>query len=276
MTASTAITQHPSLLSELAAAQGLDPMKFYAAVKTLCGCAGATDEHYAGLLMISRQFGLNPIMRHLYLVPTARGVSVVMGVDGYLVFLRRAETDGVVTRHETEEGWFPDPRFPPAEKKVRRGCKARLWFDGEETPREHVEWFDEVARDTQPWKQMPSRMIGHKAMSQAVRRYLGLYVMDTDEAAKIADEPRRSDAEVVDTTPAIPIPALAAPVATQAPQEIAPPEVSPSIDVSLLIQPTTDESADGTAPAPAAAYDPVASRQLDLLIARDEAEHSNE
>jgi hypothetical protein len=205
----TALAQQPaprSLLNDLATAQGMDPTRFYNAIKTLCGCQGAQDEHFAGLMMVAREFNLNPILKHLYLMPTKRGVSVVMGVDGYLVFLRRAEKDGVIVRHDCEEGWFTDPRYPPDAKKTRRGFKASLWFKGEEAPRTHVEWFDEIVRDTEPWKGMPSRMGRHKAMSQAVRRFLGLYVMDTDEAAKIdGDAPRRVEAEVTDAQPVVPI-----------------------------------------------------------------------
>lgn len=255
-----------SLLVDLAGAQGMDPQKFYLAVKTLCGCQGATDEHFAGLLMVAREFGLNPILRHLYLMPTKRGVSVVMGVDGYLVFLRRAEKDGLVVRHDCLEGWFLDPRFPPEQNKTRRGCKALLWFDGEPQPREHVEWFDECQRDTDPWKQMPSRMIRHKAMSQAVRRWLGLYVMDTDEAARISDVPQQVAAEVSDTTPAVPIPMLSRAVAP--PPEV--PQGNPETEQVGAAGPgPTSPASSGTDPKPTASpaepsdFDAAESRRLD-------------
>ena len=43
--------QKQSLLTMLSSSVGLEPQKYYAAIKTSCGCQGATDDHFAVLMM---------------------------------------------------------------------------------------------------------------------------------------------------------------------------------------------------------------------------------
>jgi hypothetical protein len=203
--------QARSLLKELAEAAGLDPGRYYSMLKEVCGCKEAKDEHFAALMMVAQSVGLNPVMSQMYLVPTQKGVKPVVGVDGYLVFLHRALKDGTIEYHDFEDGWFLNPRVDPSKKELRRGGKVTLKFKNREKPVEHIEWLDEVVRDTGPWKQHQARMLRHKTYAQAIRYHLGLYVPDAEEAGALrSDEPRRVDADVSDSpiAPTIPIPTL--------------------------------------------------------------------
>jgi len=68
------------------------------------------------------------------------------------------------------------------------GSTCFLKVEGLEWPVEVTEWMSECYRPTEPWKQMPRRMIRHKSLIQAARYafgYSGIY--DEDEARDIVE-----------------------------------------------------------------------------------------
>lgn len=202
------------LLGGLSEQFGLAPADMLQTVKSMCGCQGASDAHFAGLMMTAKSLGLNPVMRELWLMPLQKGPTVVISADGYYRFLQRALADGTLTRHEYSDEWRLDPNFPPklAEKdgKFKRCGVVTLWRKGDERPRVYVEWLDEVRRKTQPWDQNTARMLKHKSYSQALRVELGIYVPDPDEAGP-TDVPIPTEAEVRDVAPIVSIQSVTAP-----------------------------------------------------------------
>lgn len=176
-------TTKPSLIQRLSGAVGLDPAKYYTAVKTTCGCDGATDEHFAMLLMVADRYSLNPVLKQLYLMPTKKGVQVVIPVDGWVPLLTNHA--GYVA-HETVLIWEGEPY-----KSKVTAAKTRIWTEQRQAlglgPFEHDELMEECWRDTGPWKSHPTRMLGHKSVIQATRRCFGIYIMDADEASSIGE-----------------------------------------------------------------------------------------
>jgi hypothetical protein len=174
------------LLERLAGIVGLDPQKFYATVKSMCGCDGARDEHFAALLMVADKYQLNPTLNQLYLVPTKRGIQVVIPVDGWVPLLT-AHPDYLA--HDVVMIWEGEPY---RSKAIAATC--RIWTRSRRAldlgPFEHTELLSECYRDTGPWKSHQQRMLGHKAVIQATRRCFGIYVMDSDEAARIGEPAR--------------------------------------------------------------------------------------
>lgn len=306
LAASSAAPAGRSLLKELADAAGLDANRYYAMLKEVCGCREAKDEHFAALMMVAQGVGLNPVMAQMYLVPTQKGVKPVVGIDGYLVFLHRALKDGTIEYHDFEDGWFPDPRINPEKKTLRRGGKVTLKFKNRDTPVTHIEWLDEVIRDTGPWKQHQARMLRHKSYAQAIRYHLGLYVPDAEEAGALrGDEPRRVDDATISDAPVRPVvpitglkppgattfappPApLDAPASTSQPMpyegdtmthesegkpEVAVSDAAPASSAAASLPPASPPS-----PAPEPLPDPQSeegqrlARELDAEFARDEA-----
>ena len=187
-------TAKPSLLQRLSSAAGLDPAKFYAAVKTTCGCQGASDEHFAVLLMTADKYQLNPALRQLFLMPTKKGIEVVIPLDGWVPLLVNHPD---YLAHEVVLHWDGKPY---STKVVAATC--RIWTRSRNAlnlgPFEHFEIMAECWRETGPWKSHPTRMLGHKAVIQAARRCFGIYVMDSDEAASI--EEIRSEVKPVTLT----------------------------------------------------------------------------
>jgi len=179
-----------SLVVDMATAQGLDPVKYLDMVKTLCGCPEATDEHFAGLLSVAHEHGLNPVLKQLYLMATKKGVQVVIPIDGHLRLMHK---NPEYVTHSIEYG--DDETAGPWCEVTIATKKQRA---AEMPPASHREYLRECARDTGPWNSHPRRMLKHKAMSQAVRYVLGVYVADDDEweRARDADKPRRVSADV--------------------------------------------------------------------------------
>jgi hypothetical protein len=173
--------QKQSLLTMLSSSVGLEPQKYYAAIKTSCGCQGATDDHFAVLMMAAHTYGLNPMLRQLYLMDTKRGISVVIPVDGWVPLMVNHPD---YLAHEIVLQWDGKPFVS---KCVAATC--RIWTKSRNAlnlgPFEHTEMMGECWRDTGPWKSHPTRMLGHKATIQGARRAFGIYVMDSDEAANI-------------------------------------------------------------------------------------------
>jgi hypothetical protein len=215
----------PKLLTELANAVGLSPTAYYDAVKAMCGAETATDADFAALLMVAKRYDLNPIIGQIFLIISKKGrIKVAIPADGYMVFLHRAEKDGVITDYEYEEGWFPDTRTQPDVRlqadgsvkvvytKLRRGGRVQLTRKDAAKPRVHTEWLDECVGETTPWNKTTSRMLQHRTFQQALRRYLGVYVPDADEAANDGDAlPAPAQPPILDgPRTAITLPALTA------------------------------------------------------------------
>lgn len=187
MSDSTAMTKvdvkTAMLLPRLAAAAGLEPAKFYAAVKATCGCEGATDESFAVLLMVADRYQLNPMLKQLYLMKTQKGVQAVIPVDGWVPLLVNHPD---YLAHDVTLVWEGEPY---KSKCIAATC--RIWTKSRQAmgmgPFEHSEMMSECYRETGPWKSHPTRMLGHKSIIQAARWCFGIYVMDAEEAAGIGE-----------------------------------------------------------------------------------------
>lgn len=174
------------LIPRLAAQAGVEPDKFYAAIKSNCGCEGATDEAFAALLIVANKYRLDPILRQLYLMSTKRGIQTVIPVDGWVPLLVNHPD---YLAHDVSLEW-EGPRY----KSKCLAATCRIWSKTRQAmgmgPFEHSELMAECGRDTGPWKSHPTRMLGHKAIIQAVRWCFGIYVMDEDEARNIGEVPK--------------------------------------------------------------------------------------
>lgn len=198
------------LVAALAEQAGIEPAKFYEAVKVAAGCRGASDAHFMVLLVQAEKYGLDPLRKMIQLLDVGNGPEAYARVDAYKEFILRAERDGVLEWIEYEEGWFLDPRFPAEQKKTRRGGRCTGKLARQQKPKVKTVWFDEwEGGEKSQWRKRPSHMLEHRAHKEWCRDNLGYYVADTDDADRIrGDEPRAVAAEVTDATPAVPIQGL--------------------------------------------------------------------
>jgi phage recombination protein Bet len=167
---------------------GVDAGKVMSILRSTCfkvkaNEAEATDSEVAALLVVSRQFGLNPFLKQIYAFRARDGGIVpIVGVDGWAA---------IVSEDKRCDGWA----FTECEDTVKSNAhdvpkwiECTIFRNDRKHPHTVRERFSEVKRDTQPWSLTPARMLRHRAFMQCARMALaftGLY--DEDEGRIVAD-----------------------------------------------------------------------------------------
>lgn len=257
---------------------------------------GISQSDIYTLLEVARKYDLNPATNEIYAMKTGNGVKVVIPIDGYLVFLHRAEKSGQLKRHEYVEGWWPDPRYDPEGRDpktgkpipvpLRRGGRVTMWLVNDDKPREHTTWFDEEYNNRNTnWNQRSSLMLQHRTYSRAIRYQLGLYVMDADEASALMDsvlaETTRRQVEeraAARAEPAVPIRTVSRVPVAPAPPDLEEqgnpgPSGDPAASTSREVGASSESPAAPASPAPPAPesrpFDDAESRRLDAEMAAE-------
>lgn len=191
-TAVVPIQHKASLVQKFAAKYSLEPEKLLSVLKATAFKVRegeATNEQMAALLVVADQYGLNPFTREIFAFPDKGGIVPVVGVDGW---------SRIINDHPQSDGF----EFIESPETVEHsGKKVATWMEvvihrkDRAHPIKVREHFDEVKRDTPPWKSHPNRMLRHKTLIQGARvayGFAGIY--DEDEAERIID---MGNAEVV-------------------------------------------------------------------------------
>ena len=144
---------------------------------------GATDEELLALVVTANTYELNPLLKELYAFPKkGGGITPMVGIDGWLKIANRQPNFDGMDVEVYGEGKTP----------THATCEIHL--KDRSRPVKITEYFDECKRNTDPWTQMPRRMLRNKAIIQAIRVAFGIGgIHDEDEAADIS--------EVRDVTP---------------------------------------------------------------------------
>lgn len=171
----TQLATRPSALQIMAERCSVDPAKLHSTLKNTV-FKGASDDEMLALVVTANVYELNPLLREIYGFPKkGGGIVPLVGVDGWIKIANRQENfDGM------EVEVYGDGSTP-----THATCAIYL------KDRTHAvkitEYFDECVRGTEPWKQMPRRMLRNKAISQAVRVAFGVSgIFDEDEGKDIA------------------------------------------------------------------------------------------
>lgn len=194
----------PSALAVMASQYSMDPATCLNTLKNTV-FKGCTNEELAVLVVVCNEYKLNPFLREIYAFRNRDGgITAVVGVDGWT----RA-----INRHPDFDGadfeWEPDGS----------ACTCTMYAKGRSRPIRITEFLDECQRNTDNWKNMPRRMLRHRAWIQAGRLAFGITgIRDEDEiAAEVIVHP--ASASVVYDTPQVAAPA--APAATKSADEAA-------------------------------------------------------
>src|SRR4249919_2603702 len=151
-----------SLIIEMAGRFGIEPGKL---VPTLNATAfkpekPVSDEQLIALLIVAREYNLNPFTRELFafLDSKSGGIVPVVSVDGWArIVNEHAQCDGFEERIADDGTWADCTHF-------RKDRTHHLT---------HREWLSECKRNTPPWQQSPRRMLGHRAFIQTARKTYG-------------------------------------------------------------------------------------------------------
>lgn len=125
-----------------------------------------TDAQMTALMVVANQYGLNPFTKELYAFPGERGIVPVVGVDGWI-------------RIVNEHPMFDGVEFDFDQEWVT----CRIYRKDRTRPTEVTEYLAECKRGTDPWKNMPRRMMRHKAYIQCARVAFGFALYDDEEGA---------------------------------------------------------------------------------------------
>lgn len=166
-----------SIIALLAEKYSLDAKAFLEAVKSTLMPSGATDAQTAAFLVVCNRYDLDPFTREIYAFPTkAGGIQPVVAVDGWLNIMNAHPAyDGYEYAENLEQG-----RLVSGTIKVFRTDRSR--------PTVHTEYFSEAKRNTDPWNNMPHRMLENRTSVQGIRRAFGIKgLMDVDEASALSE-----------------------------------------------------------------------------------------
>lgn len=170
-------TAKPSALKLMASRLSVEPEKLLATLKATA-FKGANDEELMALVVVSNEYGLNPFLKEIYAFPAkGGGIVPVVSVDGWNKMLIRQENfDGIEFEHENDSEGKP------------YASTAIVHIKNRAHPVKVTEYLEECTRNTEPWKNMPRRMLRHRALCQASRLAFGFSgVYNDDEAADVID-----------------------------------------------------------------------------------------
>jgi phage recombination protein Bet len=165
--------------------------------------AEITNEQMMALMLVSQEYDLNPFLKQIYAFPQDGGIVPVVGIDGWIRIINR----------QTQLDWM-ELEFAEADPgEIPEWAECVIKRKDREKPIRVREYFCEVKRNTDPWAQMPRRMLRHKAIKECARVAFGLSgIYDPDEADYMIN--------TIDVTPAKPKPT------TEPPKQIAAEEPS--------------------------------------------------
>lgn len=183
-----------SALATMASRFNVEPAKLLSTLKNTV-FKGASDDELMALVIVANEYNLNPLKKEIYAFPAkGGGIVPVVGVDGWINIMNsRPSFDGIEFESENDEAGKPV------------SVTAVIHTKDRSRPVKVTEYYEECFRQTDPWKQMPRRMLRNRALCQAVRvAFTAGGIIDEDEAAALLDpveQARPIQATVTESTP---------------------------------------------------------------------------
>lgn len=171
-------TAKPSALNLMATRLSVDPAKLLDTLKSTV-FQKASNEELLALVTVANEYGLNPFLKELYAFPAkGGGIVPIVSVDGWnKMLIRQPDFDGIEFEFQDDEAGKPV------------ACTAVIYIKNRSKPVKVTEYFDECKRNTEPWNNMPRRMLRNRTLCQAARMAFGFSgVHNEDEAATITVE----------------------------------------------------------------------------------------
>ena len=181
------VTQKPSALSLMASRLSVEPAKLLDTLKSTV-FKNASNEELLALVVVSNEYGLSPFLKEIYAFPAkGGGIVPIVSIDGWnKMLIRHPEFVGIQFEFsETPEGELVS-------------CTATVHMKNRSHPVVITEYLGECKRNTDPWNNMPHRMLRNRTLCQVARIACGFSgVYDEDEAASIVTV----DAAIVTSAP---------------------------------------------------------------------------
>jgi hypothetical protein len=183
----------PSALQIMAARFNVDPAKLHETLKQSI-FPKATDAEMLSLVVVANTYNLNIFLKEMYGFPAkGGGIVPVVSVDGWnSLLLRQPDFDGI-------EFEFTDD----SEGNVY-SCTATVYVKNRSHAVKVTEYFSECVRPTDPWKNMPRRMLRNRTLCQASRMAFGISGIKHEEEALEIDAIVTSATSAADTSHQLP------------------------------------------------------------------------
>lgn len=180
MTTELTTQPKPSALAAMAERFEVEPGKLLETLKQTA-FKGATDAQMMALCVVANEYGLNPFTKEIYAFPDkGGGIVPVIGVDGwYRMVNDHPQFDGVDFTETLDNGKLVSLTATIHRKDRGRPCSV-------------TEYLSECARNTDPWKNQPRRMLRHRAFIQAARIAFGMAGTDPEDVARMEEKPAKA------------------------------------------------------------------------------------
>src|ERR1035437_1346782 len=152
----------PSAINLMASRLSVEPLKLFDTLKATV-FQKATNEELLALVVVANEYGFNPFLKELYAFPAkGGGIVPIVSVDGWnKMLVRQPDFDGIEFDFtETEQGELVS-------------CTATIHVKNRSHPVKITEYMAECKRNTDPWNNMPHRMLRNRTLCQASRIAFG-------------------------------------------------------------------------------------------------------
>lgn len=173
----------------MASRMSVEPTKLFETLKATC-FQKATNEELLALVVVANGYNLNPFLKEIYAFPAkGGGIVPIVSVDGWnKMLVNQPDFDGI------------EFEFAEDDQGVPISCTATIHVKNRSHPVKITEYMAECKRNTEPWNNMPHRMLRNRTLCQASRVAFGFSgVKHEEEAEAIAVE-----ATVISSTPTTP------------------------------------------------------------------------
>lgn len=178
----------------MSAKYGMEPGRFLTTLRAtvMPSNKSVSDEELMAFCMVAHEYDLNPLTKEIYAFPgKGGGIVPMVSVDGWIKLMnRQAEFDGIEFECTDSDDGKP------------YSVTAKVYIKNRSKPVSVTEYYAECARQTDPWRTSPRRMLRHKALIQGARVAFGFSgIYDEDKAATIANVTPDAPAKPIFTAP---------------------------------------------------------------------------
>lgn len=172
MTPTKPAVTKPSALTVMAARMSVDPTKLFETLKATV-FQKATNEELLALVVVANTYNLNPFLKELYAFPSkGGGIVPIVSVDGWnKMLVNQPDFDGIEFEYTDDQEGNPV------------ACTATIHVKNRSHPVKITEYMDECKRNTDPWNNMPRRMLRNRTLCQASRVAFGFSGVKHEEEA---------------------------------------------------------------------------------------------
>lgn len=166
-------TTKPSAINLMAQRMSVEPAKLFDTLKSTV-FQKATNEELLALVVVANTYDLNPFLKEIYAFPAkGGGIVPIVSVDGWnKMLVNQPDFDGIEFDFQDGEDGRPV------------SCTATIHVKNRSHPVKITEYFDECKRNTDPWNNMPRRMLRNRTLCQASRVAFGFSGVKHEEEAE--------------------------------------------------------------------------------------------